>query len=620
MRKTLIFCMFLFFSFNSFAAAEGNDEVEIYSNPGEMIRLYSAPTSFMYDPPTEGFLDDPNDFIVSSIGTVKNMTNAHDNDGNTSADMGEKSQLIYTFNSPQNVDSIYLYGMAGNLFTMSFLDENGNQLKNFSIEFDKLRGKDEKVPPKEAVISVETPNVKKIVIGINGGYWAAKVYEFEVNLSEVYLPVVDIKSTSTDNSISLNWTNPTHKKLSSIKVNDENKGLVSNLEIEDLKNDTEYTFNISTVYKDGTEINTVYKEKTKKDTTPTAPVENLILKQVNDTNVKLSFDLPKEKDFAKVVISRDGMMVSNNVKESPFVDETKLQYNKQYTYSVTAYDTSNNPSKTITGKITLYSKDITNLVAKADYDKVDLSWVLPTAQKADFVRIYRTNKDAKQTNNTVMRFVKSLFAGSSGEQQLFETNGTFFKDLTVDADTNYRYRLTSIYGTEETDGISVDVKTPKITATGGGTTVDDKGDYTVSWDKPTTGKMEVWVGGKLFATVPAANKKATIPKVQMKYDLIGRPDVKLIPIDDNGNAGNPTTPGSPNSGNSGGGIGTIIGGGTASEVLNAPNLLKSGVGLLGVVGGFVLLGLAFLVVPKLVRTIRTATQARIEQVGRRSKT
>ncbi len=142
-------------------------------------------------------------------------------------------------------------------------------------------------------------------------------------------------------------------------------------------------------------------------------------------------------------------------------------------------------------------------------------------------------------------------------------------------------------------------------ASGGGIEKDPNEDYVITWTNPITGKMKVLVGGKQYAIVPASDKKIVIPKDKMVFDLIGNPDVQLVPIDENGNEGIPSKPGGSGVGN-GGGIGDIVGGGEVGKVVNPENTLKGGVELLKVIGGFILLGLSFLVVPRLIKLIRNS--------------
>ena len=188
-----------------------------------------------------------------------------------------------------------------------------------------------------------------------------------------------------------------------------------------------------------------------------------------------------------------------------------------------------------------------------------------------------------------------MFSVGEEYDPLFETNGTYFNDLTVKPETSYTYLLTSYLSSgEETKGVTIDVETPPVEISGGDTNVDEEsGDYVITWTEPTEGKILVAVGGKEYAVVNASDLKITIPKEDMKFDKLGYPDVTLTPLDENEvPIGKPSKPGD---------MGSVVG--DVEINLNENNLLQMGVGLLGVIGGFVLLGLAFLVVKKLINSV-----------------
>ena len=327
-----------------------------------------------------------------------------------------------------------------------------------------------------------------------------------------------------------------------------------------------------------------------------APVTNLKVKQVNGVNVELTYELPKNDEFDHVKIYRNGAIIANNFKDATYVDTTKLKYNSEYTYKVIVYEKTGIFSTDATSKITIKSRDVTNLKADATANDVSFSWVEPTADQFEKVVIYR-----KEEKVSLLRRVASLFTGGL-ETPLFETNGTTFKDLTVSSDTSYVYRFAAVYDGEETDGQSVTVRTKKVTASGGGIVQNDDDSYTVTWNTPTDGEMKILVGGNLYATVPASDQSLTIPKTDLKYDLIGKPDIQLMPVTADGKEGAVTKPGGDS------GVGQIVGGEELSTVFNVKTLLMISMGLLGLVGLFVLLGLAFRVAPKLIQTIRTAAK------------
>lgn len=590
MRKILLVAFLFLMGVSTAHAEDDGNVIDIYSNPDEMIILESAPKAFMYIPPYQGFLDDK-EFTVTQTKTT-NVNAAFDNDTTTFAKIAEGGNIVIELNAEQNIESFYVNGKSTAIFMVDFYDKQGNLLK--SVQNTELRGVSQ---PTEVVKTVNLLNVKKMILRTNGVYWISDIYEFDINLAEVYLPVFNLSSTAREKSITINWDLPAHKKLTDVKVNGKSIGKVTQYKQDKLESNKDYEYNIATVYSDGTEINTVYKVRTLEDKTPTGPIKNLKIKQ-NGENVELSYDFPTDDDFEYVVITRDGWTIANQYKDKKYVDKN-LKYNKEYKYEVSAYDANGNKSESVTGAITLTTQDVTNLKATAKYDQVELTWSLPNAEGFKNAVIYRKNND-------VGLFAR-LFKAS--ETPLFETNGTQFKDLTVKPDTSYTYRVASVYE-DETQGTTVSVKTPKVSVSGGGTEKDENEDYVITWTSPTTGKIKVLVGGKQYAIVSASDKKIVIPKDKMVFDILGNPDVQLIPVDEDGNEGIPSKPGGNGTGN-GGGIGDIVGGGLA-DLLSPSNLLKTGMALVALVGSILLLRMVFILVPKLIGLIRNALSKKNE--------
>nr|WP_011154341.1 hypothetical protein [Lysinibacillus sphaericus]AAP86225.1 LP1G.08 [Lysinibacillus sphaericus] len=244
-------------------------------------------------------------------------------------------------------------------------------------------------------------------------------------------------------------------------------------------------------------------------------------------------------------------------------------------------------------------KEVTNLTAIPTAQDVSLKWKMPEYKELEKARIYRQKTD-------VGLFVR-MFRSASTYEPLFETNGTTFKDLTVKADTEYTYKVTTVDTNDnESEGKTIKIRTKKMSVSGGGTEKDENGDYTITWTSPTTGKIKVLVGGKEYAVVSASDKKIVIPKNKMEFDILGNPDVQLIPIDEDGNEGLPSKPGAGEGTGNGGGIGDIVGGSDLADLLSPSNLLKAGMGLVALVGSILLIRMAFILAPKLIRLIRNA--------------
>lgn len=124
---------------------------------------------------------------------------------------------------------------------------------------------------------------------------------------------------------------------------------------------------------------------------------------------------------------------------------------------------------------------------------------------------------------------------------MFETNGTYWTDLTVDPETTYSYKVTSEnIERKESNGVTIEVTTPSEplpTMDGVSTTQNESGDYVVTWTSPTTGRVKVLINGKEYATVDAATQKIIIPKEDMRLNFFGGYDAKLVPISERGTEG-----------------------------------------------------------------------------------
>lgn len=472
-----------------------------------------------------------------------------------------------------------------------------------------------------------THTIKNLKINASHTFSIAAVYDDgttsayqDVTVKTKEAPTVKDLSIKNikDTSAAVSWTNPIAEDIDGINIYRDDKlieklprGATSYL-LKSLAPETEYKIEVSLLFGEveSAKQNILFKTKDIIDSVPPSDVTELQAKQENK-NVKLTYKFPVDPDFSHVQIYRNSIKIEESVIEESYVDK-KVNENITYTYKVIAYDTSGNASQGITVQITTVGVEIFDLKAKAkSFEEVNLFWENPKREDLEHIAIYRKEKN-KSTS-----FFRSLFSGD-GYTKLFETNGTEFKDFTVSADTEYSYKLTTSINGVESDGQTVNVKTPKTKVNGGGTEVDENGDYLITWDSPATGKIKVLIAGKEHAIVPAADKQIIIPKDKMKFDLLGMPDVQLIPIDDNGNEGIPSKPGG--GGSNGGGIGDIVGGGTDAAEITPENTLDMAVGLFLLVGGFLLLGMSFWLVPKLIRVIRQALGNKNGQteIGRRT--
>lgn len=308
---------------------------------------------------------------------------------------------------------------------------------------------------------------------------------------------------------------------------------------------------------------------------------------------------PINDNITSIVIKKNGLVIGEVGRDRQSYTVTGLEPETEYQFDVMAkyVDGVLSESKTITA-ITLPppkpADDVAYFNAHAKYDRVDLSWTLPESENFKHVNIYR--QTAEKTA-LLDRILLINTASAAAGKKIFETNGTYFNDLTVEPETTYQYTVTTT-STDlvESAGVSKTVTTPKKPdpeIVGGEFEKDPAtGSYIYRWTQPDTGQVKVIVGGKLYKTVSASDKVIVIPAKDMKFKGLDEPDVRLIPVDEDGKEGAAVTP-------------PAVGGGTGGMLdkvdlpFTAGDLLGTGTGLFWLIGPFVLLALAFLLVPKL---------------------
>lgn len=562
------------------------------------VEVQSA-TTFSTNTYKNGFFDNPSTTYTVSGGNIDAVI---DNDL-SSFKRGDSLGQIIKFDTTLEIKGYFVrcidvniqFYNKGNLIKNTRLStvSSPNQYFDWEAEIDEIR------------FIKET--------GIFG--YSNKLFEFEIFLQEPieYITVSDLQTVVKRHDQALiTFKNPESEdfRYNELLLDGKviaNLGKATSYTLNNLKELTEYEVTVRSYYRDGKFVEVTKKFKTPDivDETPPGNVSNLNAMQLYNA-VELTYELPGDSDFAFVQIYRNGVLIKNNYTKNTFIDES-VQPDVEYIYKVISVDTSGNKSSGVSKSIKVIATEVKNLRAKADFDRVDLLWSVPDREDFEFARIYR-----KDENKSFSLF--SLFSTNDDYTLIFETNGTFFNDLTVKPESKYIYKVTTIISGKESDGLQITVNTPKIKVGGIDVEKDENGDYIITWDKPTTGKIKVLVGGKQYKIVNASDKKIVIPAKDMKFTLLGDPDVTLIPLDENGNEiGVPTKPGT---GNGGGIIGDIIGGGLERSDLTPGNLLLIGVSLLGLVGAFVLLGLAFKVVPKLIGSINDALRGKELKGGR----
>lgn len=320
------------------------------------------------------------------------------------------------------------------------------------------------------------------------------------------------------------------------------------------------------------------------------PVKSLSSSVTHDS-VSLSWINPDSIEFEGVEVYEGDKFIKKIKSPKNNVEISGLNSNTEYTFKVYAnyLDGGKSVERTITVRTDREPiEEVRNIQIEANHDRVNLSWKLPEYNGFEHVNVYRD--EIKQTSA-----ISEFFLGSTAyaaSTKIFETNGTYFNDLTVKPKTTYEYTLTTTDGTEESEGVTVQATTPKAPLDEVGGVESEKqenGDYLFKWTSPTKGEVQIYVGGKKYKKVSASDGQILIPKEDLKFTAFGDPDVHLQSIDEDGEEGSIISPG-----------------GNIETPFTPSDLIETGSGLLKLIGPFVLLALSFIFVPKLIQLIRNA--------------
>jgi len=568
-----------------------------------------------------------------------------DNDESTSVSMSPQGTtndtVWYEFENPVNLTAYQAKtATVGSNFQMVFYTETGSALQTFS-------------PTTGSKVNRNANGVKKIAL-INASGSTQVVYEIDVFGVEESTGLLNGKTLNYSNQLSLtpngvtntvtdgntatnfalNFNGNSQKTVyyqfsqplkidaysvdvstldignHSIKFYDSNKNLKTTLTGFTMTGTKKYITPIEDVsyvsYQyAGTTANIALREFNVYGFKPIPIITHDPANNLNETHTYNSINLewinPTGEEFTGTIIKQNGVEINQLGKTINSLEINGLVPETTYSYEIIAKYSDGINSTPLSKSITTDSAplppepvgEVIDLSATATHERVNLSWTLPESEELKHVNIYRDV--VTQTS-----FIDSLLGISTAyaaETKIFETNGTYFNDLTVSEETTYEYTLTTT-STEgvESEGITTEVTTPEAPApeiVGGGYEKDPiTGDFTYYWTEPTEGEVKVLVGGTEYQKVAASTKQIVIPASEMKYTAFGDPNVTLIPIALDGDEGAPIKPplngeGSPDS------IGNV------NIPFSATELLKSGMGLFIIIAPFVLLALSFLLVPKL---------------------
>lgn len=265
---------------------------------------------------------------------------------------------------------------------------------------------------------------------------------------------------------------------------------------------------------------------TTEDLMPPGEINNLNY-ETTENSVTFTFDLPGDDDFSHVKVYQNDVLIKENVVDQS-LNINNLKEETLYNFKFTTVDLEGNESTGFVQEVTTDYKpvgEVSNLKVEPEYDQVNLSWEVPKHTKFDHVNIYR---DEIVETSMIDKFLGVTTVHAEASTEIFETNGTYFKDLTVEPEKEYEYTVTTTdsYGVEST-GVTLTTSTP------------------------------------------------TAPPITFKE--IGIP-------------------------------------------FSVGDLIKSGNGLLALIGGFVLLALSFLLAPKLIKLIRSSFNKKgVDPTARRSQ-
>ncbi|OAO76499.1 fibronectin type III domain-containing protein [Anoxybacillus flavithermus] len=375
------------------------------------------------------------------------------------------------------------------------------------------------------------------------------LYEFDV-----YPPVLPTNVTlslakESINSVYMEWTNPTDdfdginiylngvlkEKLDKTKTSYSLNNLIPN---------TTYIIKITT-------FNTSGESSGVTTTVKTLPLPNVTnLELFSSTySILAQWINPADSGFIGNDLYLDGNFITSLDKDATSYNFTNLNPNTSYTVKVVSKFSGGYSStgQTATAKTTIpLAEDVTDLQADAKYDRVKLSWTRPNSEFFSHVKIYRKNVERKSFWDQLFGTTSvSAETTSDGYTPMFETNGTYWTDLTVTPETTYSYKVTSVnIEGNESQGVTIETTTPSEPVpvlTGVATTQNENGDYVVTWASPTKGIVKVLIDGKEYAQVDAETKQIVIKKEDMKTDFFGAYAATLIPIGEYGTKGQAVT-------------------------------------------------------------------------------
>ncbi|GGJ63393.1 hypothetical protein GGR02_001400 [Anoxybacillus voinovskiensis] len=401
------------------------------------------------------------------------------------------------------------------------------------------------------IVNLSNP-VRARYVAVEGSAYnqTYQVQEFDVFGKQIdKTPPSEIKNvsvyTTTDSAI-LTWENPSDEDFDGVKLYIDGvfQSSVSKqyrtYTFSNLQPNREYEIKIKTYDTAGNESNGVTITV---KTLPPPDVTELKLFP-SAYSILAQWINPTDSGFIGNDLYLDGNFITSLDKNATSYTFTNLNPNTSYEVKIVSkYNGGYSSSgQTATAKTTIPTEDVTDLQADAKYDRVKLSWTSPESEFFHHVKIYRKKIEQQSFWDQLFGATAvSAATTSDGYTPMFETNGTYWTDLTVTPDTTYSYKVTSVNTAgNESQGVTIETTTPSEPVpvlTGVATTQNENGDYVVTWTSPTKGTVKVLINGQEYTVVDAATQKVIIPKKDMKLNFFGGYDAKLVPIGEFGTEG-----------------------------------------------------------------------------------
>ncbi|MCS0827824.1 hypothetical protein NX029_28460 [Cytobacillus firmus] len=218
-------------------------------------------------------------------------------------------------------------------------------------------------------------------------------------------------------------------------------------------------------------------------------LSNLTLSATQNT-IDLNWNIPSgNADFTGTKIYKNGVFFKSVDSSTKTFTDSDVSSNTDYTYKITAVYSDGHETQGLSQSVTTKSPpppdrdgdgipddedeypddptntpppveagEVKNLEITTTYKSANLSWVLPKSENLQHVNIYR--ETLTQETSFMDKLINGKTVYAAGEK-IFETNGTYFNDYTVEPGTEYEYKVTttSVDGVES-EGVTGRTKTP----------------------------------------------------------------------------------------------------------------------------------------------------------------